>query len=118
MVQMAQRKFLDAVGARGFVEQGRFSTYRGASRPLRPHAAEVSVRSVEGGEDERMILGLAALSYGDGPDFDSWRQWITSWDYGASLWLIATERVARSRRPGRLQLPDRRVDKRVAVVDA
>jgi hypothetical protein len=92
MVQMAQRKFLDAVGARGFVEQGRFSTYRGASRPLRPHAAEVSVRSVEGGEDERMILGLAALSYGDGPDFDSWRQWITSWDYGASLWLIATER--------------------------
>ena len=71
-----------------------------------------------GEADERTIFELAARSYGDGPDFPTWRKWITSWEYDPFLWLIGAKE---GREVGGLvafTFPTGGWIKRVAVADA
>jgi len=118
MVPATQLALLEAVRARGFREECRFSTYRGKPDPLDAVTTAVEVRSVTGEPDERTIFDLAARSYGDGPDFSTWRQWITTWEYDPSLWLLATEHRRNVGGLVAFTFPSEGWIKRLAVADA
>jgi hypothetical protein len=90
LVNTREAALLTAARDLGFEPVGSFLTYEGATSQRVDTTSTVTIRPARR-SDETAIFELISAEYGDGPDFDSWRRWITNWRFDAACWLIALE---------------------------
>jgi hypothetical protein len=91
LVNTREAVLLTAARDLGYEPAGSFLTYEGATSQRVDTTSKVTIRPATRGSDEIAVFELMRAEYGDGPDFDSWRRWITNWRFEAACWLIALD---------------------------